>query len=255
MIKAQPDMSTKLISKVYKCLNNIQLVILPSTCILCHQASRQTQDICDRCINLLPTITRPCLRCSLPLPHGDSSSSICGACLTLQPINHYSVSAFDYKAPLDKLIRDFKYHAKLHNGRVLSFFLLQAIQGFYQARQLPELIIPIPLHRSKLRQRGFNQSIEIAHYLSKQLNIPVNHQLCIRKKNTQAQMSLSATQRKSNLHKAFTLNKKKSLYPIRRVAIVDDVVTTMTTTSELSKLLLSNGAEEIHIWSLARTCK
>jgi ComF family protein len=258
MIGEERNMSTKLKLRVYSCMNIAQYFLLPGTCIVCNRSSLRQQDLCEKCESLLPLIVKPCQRCALPLPPGDSAGTICGRCLTNPPPFLCSISAFEYSPPVNRLISDFKYYGKLCNGRVLAACLQQNLQNFYSDKALPELIIPVPLHNLRLRERGYNQANELSQYLSRETGIPVNHRLFCRVQDTPRQMGLSAQERRQNLRQAFALSSNAdiaSLKKLKKIAIVDDVVTTMSTITELSKQLLKNGIEEIHIWSIARTCK
>lgn len=247
-------MSTKLISKVNLWLKNGQYYLLPGTCIQCNKASGRNYDLCRACEHSLPRVNDPCQCCGLPLPPNNYDGLLCGACIINPPPFKHIVAAFNYAEPVDHLISRFKYQGKLAFGKVLSQQLLQLVFSFYGKRELPELIIPMPLHHSRLRQRGFNQALEVGRYLSRHLKVPQNHKLCYRKRNTPQQEGLSAVARKKNLRHAFALQKNCPQLP-KSVAIIDDVVTTTASVKELSLLLLKHGVEEIHIWSLARACK
>lgn len=115
---------------------------------------------------------------------------------------------------------------------------------------MPECIIPVPLHQQRLRERGFNQALELSRIISKQLNIPLNYSLCHRDKATPFQSGLSAKQRKQNLKNAFKVAKNHSY---QHVAIFDDVVTTGTTVNELARQLKQSGVRTIEVWAIART--
>lgn len=247
-------MSTKLISKVNYWLNYIQYSLLPGTCIQCNKASDRFYDLCRSCESLLPKIKDPCESCGLPLPKINYDGHLCGTCILKPPPFKHIVVAFDYSQPIDRLISAFKYQEKLAFGKVLSYQLMQAVLSFYEERALPKLIIPMPLHPKRLQQRGFNQSLEISRHLSRHLNIPQNYKLCYRNRNTPQQEGLNALARKKNLRKAFSIHQHYKSLPCC-VAIIDDVVTTTTSTRELSNLLLANGVKDIHVWSLARACK
>ena len=120
----------------------------------------------------------------------------------------------------------------------------------HRKSNLPECIIPVPLHPQRLRVRGFNQALELARIIAKQLNIPLNYSLCQRDKSTPFQSGLSAKQRKQNLKNAFIVTKP---HAYKHVAIFDDVVTTGTTVNELAKQLKNSGVETIEVWAIART--
>lgn len=247
-------MSTKKSSLVYKWINYAQFLLLPSACIVCKQSAMKQEDLCENCEAKLFAVQNPCLRCALPLPSGGIHTDICGSCIIQNPPFHFTLSAYEYSYPLSKLISDFKYHGKLCNGKVLANQLAHKLQHCYYDRILPELIIPVPLHKHRLRQRGFNQAEELSQYISKYLNIPINNSLCLRVEDNQAQQGLTAKKRLNNLRQAFAISPSKHKPPYS-VAIIDDVITTMATITHLSKLLLEYGVQEIHIWSIARACK
>jgi ComF family protein len=147
----------------------------------------------------------------------------------------------------------FKYQSRLVNGRVLAAGISTYLQQQYHADMLPALLVPVPLHGRRVRQRGFNQSLELARWLSQQLAIPVANNLVARSRHTPQQTGLSAAERKRNLRGAFRVRQGFRFVPGTTVAIVDDVVTTGTTVTALAKVLLRAGAEEVHVWAIART--
>lgn len=165
-----------------------------------------------------------------------------------------TVAALSYQHPVDKLIAQFKYHRKLQCGRVLTQLLQQRVQQDYQPGTLPELLIPIPLHRAKLRQRGYNQAQLIAGDLSKALQIPLAQNLVQRCLETPAQQGLRARERKRNLRGAFVASEAWPTASCQRIALVDDVVTTMSTVQEVARVLQHGRTTEleVHVWCLAR---
>ncbi len=247
-------MSTKLISKVNFWLKTVQYRLLPGTCINCNKISGRDYDLCTSCERLLPRIEDPCESCGLPLPANNYDGYLCGSCIIRPPPYKRIVSAFNYAKPIDQLIRVFKYQGKLAYGKVLSHQLLLLVSSIYEKTALPELLIPMPLHTSRLQQRGFNQSLEISRYLSGHLNIPQNFNLCYRNRNTPQQEGLNARARKKNLRGAFAFKQNLKRMP-KSIAIIDDVVTTTASSRELALLFLDHGVKEIHIWSLARACR
>lgn len=148
------------------------------------------------------------------------------------------------------MITQLKFHEKLTHAKLLGQLLTRKIIQHYKNTALPTLIIPIPLHKKRLQERGFNQALEIAKPISNALNIKIDKSSCIRKKYTTAQSSLNATDRKKNIINCFEL-----LQPITatHVAILDDVVTTGETTREFAETLKNRGVEKIDIWCCART--
>lgn len=161
-------------------------------------------------------------------------------------------SPFFYQGPICELIQNFKFHKDLAAGKFLSQFLIKYLNK--NLLELPDLIISVPLHIKKLRARGFNQSILIAKWLGKNLQIPVNNKMIRRHKFTQAQINLSRKERLKNLKNAFELinpDQFKKL-GLKHVAVVDDVVTTGATVHEISKILKRAGVEKVEVWCLAR---
>jgi len=114
---------------------------------------------------------------------------------------------------------------------------------------VPEALVPVPLHRARLRERGFNQAVEIARPLAARLGIELDLNSCERVRNTAEQTRLDAVQRLRNLKGAFRVVRD---VPYRRVAIVDDVLTTGSTVASLAGSLRATGVEEIEVWSCAR---
>lgn len=247
-------MSTRLPESVNKWLKLIQFWVLPPTCILCRQHADTSQDLCSGCAASLPRLTRPCRRCALPLPPGYHSGLYCGTCLACPPPYTRLLAPWSYRPPLPSLVAAFKYQSRLVNGRVLAAGISALVQQEYHADMRPTLLVPVPLHGRRLQRRGFNQSLELAHWMSQQLAIPVTHSLVTRVRHTPQQTGLSAAERKRNLSGAFRIRKGFRFKPGTTVAIVDDVVTTGTTVTALAKVLLRAGADEVHVWAIARTC-
>lgn len=229
-----------MLSKIYQWL-------LPFTCVLCGANSKISQDLCDDCKNDLPWIKKSCLHCAQPL---ESIVTECGECLKNPPTYDNTHALFFYASPIDKLILRLKFHHQLLYARVLGELFAEKLIKIYYEKSLPEIIIPVPLHRSRLRQRGFNQSLEIAKPISKKLKIPIDIKHCQRIRATEAQSLIPATQRYQNVKSAFAIAKN---FSVKYVAIIDDVMTTGNTVNELSKQLRKNGVEKIDVWCCARS--
>jgi len=149
---------------------------------------------------------------------------------------------------VDILINQFKNQQNIIVGKVLAQVL---IQDYLKNHLLiPDVWIPVPLHKARLKQRGFNQALEIAEVLSDATNIAVNSRICRRIKPTEDQKKLSTKQRIKNVKNVFLVDQDLNG---ESIGIVDDVVTTASTTTELSRLLLKHGAGDIQVVCLART--
>ena len=181
-----------------------------------------------------------CPQCALPTLHG----AVCGQCLQHPPHFRRTVAAFAYAFPLDKLLLALKYGEKLHLSGLLADKLALRID------HLPDCIIPMPLHKERLRQRGFNQSMQLAQRLSQQLHVPLLAHACVRIRNTPSQSGLPWKERNKNMRKAFDCS---TVVTGKHIAVVDDVMTTGATLNELAHTLLRAGASEVSAWVVART--
>ncbi|MGD9152369.1 MAG: phosphoribosyltransferase family protein [Gammaproteobacteria bacterium] len=197
--------------------------LFPYTCILCHAVSGQQMDLCLSCQRELPFYQGNYLY-----------NDIFAMC--------------DYVAPITKLILELKFQQQLVNARVLGELMAKKIKQ--REKQLPQCIIPVPLSNKRLRERGFNQAIEIAKPISKILNVPMDISSCKRVRHTKAQAEISAKQRQKNIKNAFAVSRK---FSAKHVVVLDDVVTTGQTVKEFSRVLREAGAETIEIWCVAKT--
>ena len=218
-----------------------------SYCQLCGQSVDGPLDLCRGCAGDLPWLEHACQGCGLPLvnPFDD----FCGHCLQHPPPWQQLVVVWRYEWPLDQLIGRFKYQRQLPPGRLLGDLLLAHLRRHYQHRDWPELLVPTPLHRWRRWRRGFNQSELLARQLQSALGLPCAD-LLQRRRATPAQQGLSRHQRQRNLQGAFQLRTSPTT---RRIALIDDVITTGSTLAEMARLLRTSGVEEVHCWCLART--
>jgi ComF family protein len=153
---------------------------------------------------------------------------------------------FVYAWPLDALEARFKFSGSLPAGRVLAECWLET----GDPPILPDLLIPVPLHVSRLRARGYNQALELARPLAKRLGLPLRHDVLRRRRRTEAQTELDASTRARNVSGAFAVKRM----PLQRhVAIVDDVMTTGATLAECAQVLRDAGVDRVDVWALART--
>jgi ComF family protein len=153
---------------------------------------------------------------------------------------------FAYAWPLDALEGRFKFGGSLAAGRVLSACWMEA----GPPPLTPELIMPVPLHTSRLRHRGYNQALELARPLARRYRLPLAHDVLRRVRTTEAQTDLDAGARVANVRAAFAVHR---LPAQKHVAIVDDVMTTGATLAECAHVLLAAGVERVDVWALART--
>jgi ComF family protein len=180
--------------------------------------------------------------CALPT----FEAALCGQCLKKLPHFAHTEAAFSYQFPLDKLIQDFKYR---HNFALANAFA-ERLARRVTAR--PDCLVAMPLHPARLRERGFNQSHELAKCLANQLNIPLLGDACQRVRNTAPQASLKWKERRKNIRHAFTCNEEVRG---KHVAVVDDVMTSGASLNELAQALKQAGASEVSNWVVARTVR
>jgi len=154
---------------------------------------------------------------------------------------------FNYQYPANHLIKAFKFYNRPELARCFAEKLAQKLG---KKTPLAETIIAIPLHEKRQRERGYNQSLELAAQINKHLGLTLNSSLCSRIKNTDPQSTLPMKVRRKNVKGAFCLN--QSPVP-KHIAIVDDVITTGSTVNELARLLKKGGCQRIDVWAIART--
>ncbi|HIQ14101.1 MAG TPA: ComF family protein, partial [Leucothrix sp.] len=230
-------------------LHIFMIPFISSSCVLCDTTVNREVSICDACQADLPTISQACKICGIPL---NKTQLICGQCLKAPPEVDYSVNLYHYEAPVDYLIMELKFGQKLSYAAILGFLLKQQLLK-NNLKDLPDALLPVPLHKKRLIKRGFNQSLEIAKIVAKELKIPIEYQLIQRNKVTRAQTELNIKQRKRNIKGCFNLQNENERMPaFQHVVIIDDVVTTGATTNELAKVLKNTGVKKVGVWSIAR---
>ncbi len=225
-------------------LKNIHTLLYPGCCILCGASGTGQRDLCDACLTDLPRNLHACRRCALPLPEA-AADQVCGDCHKRPPEYERCLAPLRYLHPVDHLLTRLKFHQKLANARILGELMAQWLEPEAQ----PELIIPVPLHPSRLRERGYNQALELARPVGKRLGIPIDTHCCRRSRATTAQAGLNARQRRANLRNAFTVTGKPEA---NHVVIIDDVITTGHTVGELARTLRRAGVKRIDVWACAR---
>lgn len=190
-----------------------------------------------------------CSGCALPLADGPER---CGVCLQEPPPLHGAIATADYGYPWDGLLQSFKFH----DGLDLAPALADAMHRGWVAQGAPtfDLLLPVPLSRARLGERGYNQSAVLARALARLVETPVMVDAVLRTHDTPAQATLSRAERLSHLRGAFAVEPVAApMLRDMRIAIVDDVMTTGATVHELARTLQRAGAKSIHAWVLART--
>ncbi|MFT6123486.1 MAG: ComF family protein [Oleiphilaceae bacterium] len=261
MIRFTAKLSTLFSILVYNFKSFIEVIqkgIKQKRCLFCNETTYNDEAICSPCYQDLPWNTHHCTRCALPLPKPQETANkhelniACGECISAPPPFTSTVASFCYDTPIDKAIRILKYNRKQYFATLFAQCLAPRIQLLYLDTALPSCLIPVPMHRSKLKERGFNQAQLISKKLSQLLSIPSNVTILQKTKSTPPQTKLNKLERTKNLKGAFKL--MGSVTGLH-IALVDDVVTTRATSDLLAQLLIDAGAERVDVWCIARTAK
>jgi ComF family protein len=235
-------------------------VILPRHCASCGQLIVQEGQVsfCDSCWQRIRLITPPYCPCCgqpfrSPVALTASPDHRCGACRIHPPPFDHARAVGRYEGPLRQAIHLFKYRGKLALQRPLLDLALAHFRDHYPDA-VYDVIIPVPLHRSRLRQREFNQAAILAKGLARHLGIPVVERWLMRTRPTRPQVELSGDERRHNLKDAFAVADRACLDGTV-VLLVDDVLTTGTTVSEAAKALKGAGAGQVDAFALARVVR
>lgn len=203
-------------------------------------------DICQPCYDAQQEIGNHCDCCAKQFDNDHLSRSLCGACQTNPPAFDKTYTPYPHQGTIRYLINHCKFNGAYKNTRLLGLLLTNYL---LKNAELPELIIPVPLHPKRYRQRGYNQTLEIGKIIAQELSIPIDNTCCRRIKNTAHQVSLNAKQRHKNIKNAFQL-----VHPptAKHIAILDDVMTTGATANELAKTLKSANIKQVDVWVCSR---
>ncbi|MGK2941474.1 MAG: ComF family protein [Immundisolibacter sp.] len=230
-------------SQVNKTAERILDWLLPPSCTLCGSRGEFGLPLCAGCWQDLPRLKHACRRCAEPLPQ----DGLCGRCLRRAPPQDLAHGAFLYADPVDRLVQRLKFGGRLGTARLAGALLAAAARSAQWER--PQLLIPVPLHRARLRQRGYDQAQAIAAECGRRLGIPMDSRACQRKSATAPQPGLSRAERRRNLRGAFVVVTPPQA---RHVAVIDDVMTTGATAGELAAALKRGGVERVDVWALCR---
>ncbi|WP_353743522.1 MULTISPECIES: ComF family protein [Legionella] len=220
-----------------------QSLRLYSMCTLCNQFHNNKMAVCVHCIEFMPQLGPACTHCAYPLP--DKHLHICGHCIKKTPYFDRAFIHYIFEEPLRSLLHQFKYHDGLYLSSFLSHLIVKSLPN---DENLPQCLIPVPMHPQRIKSRGFNQAAVLVRCLAKELRLPYDLTSCQKIRNTEPQASLDGEQRQKNLRHAFTTKK----LPWRHVAIIDDLLTTGSTANELALTLKKSGVQQVDVWCCAR---
>ena len=219
--------------------------MLPSLCAVC--GGLRAGRICADCVARFAPVVPRCTRCALRVPAG---VAVCGACVRTPPSWQRAFAAVDYAAPWDGLVARFKFHAALDLAEPLA----QRLAGAVGAADEVDLVLPAPLAPARLAERGCNQAWELARRVAALLARPADARLLLRIRETPHQLALPLDARAANVRGAFLVDPlRRGALRGRRVALVDDVMTTGATLDAMTRALRDAGAAAVDAWVFART--
>lgn len=238
-------------------LSNLLDIIYPQRCHICmdflDDTHRENPDLCNTCFTSFKDITHPfCSICGIPFKSKVEEDHLCEKCLVKRPFYDEIRAPYLYEESLMKAIQRMKYSGKSYIvksvGPLLGIFAKKWINDITEDM----IIIPVPLHKKRLKQRGFNQSVLLAKVISPMLSVETDFFTLKRIKHTDSQTGLNLKQRKKNMKGAFEVSGKKNIKD-KKIILVDDVATTGNTINECARVLKKAGCKKVSGLVLART--
>jgi len=234
-------------------MTGIADVIFPPRCITCGEILHDhgTLPFCLQCTAGIRYIRSPlCPRCGIPFTTPEKEDRLCGECLVTQRPFALARAVGLYEDTLLEAIHLFKYRGRIGIGNVLGSIMADFAGGIWDMKVF-SAIMPVPLHRKRLRERGFNQAVILARKIAKRFDLPLDFVTIRREVLTKPQVGLGHEERSVNVRGAFTVRKPERTAG-KRILLVDDVYTTGSTLAECARTLLDTGADSVAVLTLAR---
>jgi ComF family protein len=226
--------------------------ILPPRCLLCGESVGEPDALCAPCWRGMRFFTPPwCARCGLPFPYPMGEDAICGECSGKPPAFDRARAVLRYDEGSRPLILSFKHADETRLANALGRWMRRAGS---EVLEEADLLLPVPLHWTRLFRRRYNQAALLAHAIRAGGGPPVAPDWLCRTRRTPSQGQFGRSLREANVRGAFSLRPKRSVKG-RRVVIVDEVMTTGATVEECARVLRRGGAEFIGVLTLARTLR
>ena len=224
-------------------LKSLRDWLLPTSCVLCGAHTTRSHGLCMGCERSLPYVHHACPVCAGP---STDVKQACGRCQRRRPHFERARALLHYQSPVDKMIRHLKYGGQLHFAHHLGELMAAR---FVRDAHPPDCLVPVPLHPARLRMRGYNQALEIARPVARAFKIPLEVDSLRRIRKTPTQTELPLERRAGNVRGAFAA---RTRFDGKRVAIIDDVMTSGHTANSLSQCLRRAGAAAVEVWVVAR---
>lgn len=241
-----------------KLLNQLIDIIYPPRCPFCSgflstiENRHPPPHLCDNCLQALTPITHPmCTVCGIPFSTSIGSDHLCEICLRKRLWYDSVRTPYLYSGPLMNAIQRFKYNSETHLSSSLGT-LLSSFTSTLIVNPKDFLIVPVPLHRRRLKERGFNQSLLLAKVLASHLGSQLDYLSLIRRRDTRPQTGLGKEERRKNVANAFSITPPE-IFKDKKILLVDDVFTTGHTLNECAKSVKKSGALKVICLALART--
>jgi len=226
-------------------------LLYPPVCTLCGGKTRAGEYLCQRCEAKAMRIVAPfCQQCSEPFEGAISTVFTCANCAHRTIYFDAAVAAYRGRGIVRQIIHDFKYGRQIHLRHLVARWLCAAFDDERLRGREFDMIVPVPLHPARQRERGFNQANLLAELLTAQISIP-SKPVLKRVRYTTTQTALDRAERMENLHNAFRLRRNANVRGLR-VLLIDDVLTTGSTLSECARILKRSGAISVHAATAAR---
>ena len=226
-------------------------LLYPPVCTLCGGKTRAGEYLCERCEAKATPIVAPfCQQCSEPFEGAIATAFTCANCTHRTIYFDAAVAAYRGRGIVRQIIHDFKYGRQIHLRHLVARWLYAAFDDERLRGREFDMIVPVPLHPARQRERGFNQANLLAELLTAQISIP-SKPVLKRVRYTTTQTALDRAERMENLHNAFRLRRNANVRGLR-VLLIDDVLTTGSTLSECARILKRSGAISVHAATAAR---
>ena len=236
-------------------LGRLLQFFLPSQCPCCEQfLEEKQQGLCPSCLSTVRWIEPPlCTVCGSPFAAPEAGEHPCGTCLTKRRYFTTARALGSYQGVLQEAIHRWKYEERMSITRLFGQWMTDGLQRYWGVSSF-DLLIPVPLHAGRLRERGFNQSLLLATEISHKTGIPCEKRLLQKIKPTVPQIHLSGGEREKEIKEAFRVVHDDRIQK-KVILLIDDVFTTGATVNECSKILLASGAHRVDVLTLAHAVK
>jgi competence protein ComFC len=232
-------------------LGAVASLLYPPSCVNCFASVLPGAYLCKACEMKAIQIAPPfCAKCSEPYDGRMAAGFTCANCAQRKIYFDAAVAAYRSRGLVRRIILEFKYHSQMYLRHLIGGWLCAAMKDERLRDRRFDVIVPVPLHPARQRERGFNQAVLLARILSLHSSLPVNNALQ-RLRYTTTQTAFDRAERMENLRDAFRLRKNADVRGLS-VLLVDDVLTTGSTLSECARVLKRNGADCVFAVTAAR---